>query len=457
MPGLSILVVEDDRLARDNIALHLAGNDVEYAENEAQARKKLAARDHDICFIDLQLGDDDTECSGLKLIPLAAEKGSYSVVMSGHDSDQYVEKAHDLGVNDFFAKGKVGESVAEVLARFEQRRRRAEAADLLEEEFVTTDPSTRASINDALKFAASELPILILGPSGTGKTSLAEIIHKRSGRRGAFVAINCASYSEEMLEVELFGHRKGAFTGATESRKGKLLLADGGTLFLDEVGAMSAKMQTKLLKALEEQAFYPLGSEEPERSRFRIVSATLEDPASLIGAGKLRLDFFQRIHGFTIKLAPLAQRTCDILPLVARFNRQGRKLSFTPEAKERLQRHSWPGNVRELKKLVELLKADESGRVTEQRVEQLLISQPLVAIQEVAQPFTEEQYHYALEHGLKPLIDRMIQAVIRRSLAENGGKKRRAVAMLKINNRMLYKALGRTEAPAPEGGTKDGR
>ena len=445
MDSLSILVVEDDRLARDNIAHHLAGHKLEFAADEAEARKKLAASDHDICFIDLQLGDND-KCSGLNLIPIAADKGSYAVVMSGHDSEPYVEQAYALGVNDFFPKGDVRGSVAAVLARYDQRRRRSETAELFEERYVTVDPTTRAIITEALKYAPSDLPVLILGPSGTGKTSLAKIVHDHSGRKGQFVAINCSSYTEDLLEVELFGHKKGAFTDAKDNRKGKLLLANQGTLFLDEIGAMSLKMQTKLLKAIEEQAFYPIGSDKAETSRFRIISATLEDPATLINAGKLRLDFFQRIVGATIRLPALAQRTCDILPLLSRFNREGRKLSLSAEAKERLLRHSWPGNIRELKKLMELLQADDCGRVTGERVEQLLTSLPILTVQEGGGLLTDELYRYAHAHGIKPMVDRIVQAVIRRSLVENGGKKRAVVAALKINNHVLYKALGRIDA-----------
>lgn len=449
MTPLNILVVDDDSLARDNIADHLRDHEVDFAKNEVEAREKLQRSNPDICFIDLELGDDDKECSGLKIIPLAIEKGSWPVVMTGHDSDPYVERVHGLGCEDFFSKGDLAGSIAAVLARYQNMRRTPQVEGLFEDRFVTVDDGTQKSISKALQYGASDLPVLILGPSGTGKTSLARLIHDHSGRQGGFISINCSSYSEDLLEVELFGYKKGAFTDAKENRKGKLSLADQGTLFLDEIGAMSPNMQTKLLKALEEQVFYPLGSDKQEKSRFRIISATLEEVPALLSSGKLRADFFQRIHGVTVKLPPLVQRTCDILPLVARFNRDGRKLSFSPEAKERLQRHSWPGNVRELKKLIELLRAEERGRVTEERLEELLRSSAIVAVQERGRTLTEEQYQFALEYGLKALLDRIAQAAVRRNLGENDGRKRKTLRSLRMTSYTLYKAMSGKSPGAP--------
>jgi DNA-binding NtrC family response regulator len=371
-PKLRILIVDDEPLARKLLADQLSMHSVEFASSVEEARAMLQARTPDICLLDLDLGDDK-ECSGLALIQAAASQGAYVAVISGHDSDQFVDRAYELGCRDFCAKGDEAASVELVLARYLARR--DEATDgLFTDAFVTEDEDTRAAIRSALAYAPSGLPILILGPSGVGKTSLGRIIHDHSGRPGEYVAINCAAYTEELLEVELFGCKRGAFTGATESRKGKLALADGGTLFLDEIGSMTLAMQSKLLKALEERCFYPLGAERAESSSFRVVSATLEDVNQLMASGRLRFDFFQRVRGYAVNLKPLAQRKCDILPLIARFTRRGKRLSFTHAARAMLLAYDWPGNVRELRRLVDLIVAGEDGRVGEQVVVRLLTS-----------------------------------------------------------------------------------
>lgn len=442
MPRLSILVVEDDALARKVLTEHLKVHEVDLAPDLAAARRKLSAGKHDLCFIDLKLGEDD-DCSGLELLPLAVSKGVYSVVMSGHDSEPIVERAYALGCDDFYAKGNEETNVGRILARFLQRRGGAALDRVFEERLVTKDAATRVDIKEALQYAASDLPLLILGPSGTGKTSLASLIHEQSGRTGEFVSINCAAYTEDLLEAELFGYRKGAFTGAGDSRKGKLLAADQGTLFLDEIGTMSLKMQTKLLKAIEERSFFPLGCDRPETSQFRIISATLEDLQGLIKAGKLRFDFFQRIHGLTVQLRPLAQRPGDVLPLIEFFTRGGKRLSFTPEAKQQLLGHDWPGNIRELKRFVDLLAGGGEGRVTGETVSRLLRA---VRIESASGDFaTDEQYRFALSEGLDRAVDRFVDSVVRRNLQANGGKKTRALADLKISTRLLYSSLKRSQ------------
>ena len=442
MEELSILVVEDNPLAVELLKTYLEGYKVDSAGNADTARRKLAKTKYDLCFIDLELGDKD-ECSGLTLIEPARSIGAYTVVMSGHDSEPIVERAYALGCDDFYAKGNEGTNIGVLLEKFHRLRKGNSKDSLFASLFVTRDPDTRTGVEEALKYAPSTLPILILGPSGTGKTSLARIIHDHSGRRGDFVSINCSAYTEDLLEAELFGYRKGAFTGAAEHRKGKLLQAAGGTLFLDEIGSMSLKMQTKLLKAIEEKSFYPLGSDIAVKSDFRVLSATLEDIQNLIKSGQLRFDFYQRIHGLTIKLSSLAKRQCDIFPLIELFTRGGKLLSFTSDAKRVILAHGWQGNIRELKKFVDLLVAGGEGQVSDTVVRKLLTALPENG---TLQSFvTDEQYRYALGEGAPAATTRFIDSLIERNLAAHGGKRTRVLAALRISTSALYASLRRMQ------------
>ncbi|HNW42870.1 MAG TPA: sigma 54-interacting transcriptional regulator [Elusimicrobiales bacterium] len=444
MQKLKILVIEDDSLAREVMAENLAGHAVDFAADKAAAERRLKAGDYDICFVDLLLGVDD-DYSGLKLIPLAAAKKIYTVVMSGCDTEDTISRAYALGCSEFYVKGNEVANIPAIIVRYLQGDGGKKAQEIFAGDFITHDPETRGLVTEALKYAATSLPLMILGPSGTGKTTLAQLLHDHSGREGDFVAMNCSAYTEDLLEAELFGYKRGAFTGAHENRKGKLAQADKGTLFLDEIGAMSQNMQVKLLKAIEEKRFSPLGSDKPEYSDFRVMSATLEDVQKLLAEKQLRFDFFQRVHGMTITLKPLAQRKCDIFPLMQALTRKGKRLAFEPEAREYVLAHNWPGNTRELKRFVELVSAGTHGQVTlETARRHITPAAPATAATGAA---AGEYYDYALKHGLAAAVDRLTGELVNRSLDENGGKRAAVLAQLKISKRLLYGTLSKTRGP----------
>jgi two-component system response regulator HydG len=227
-------------------------------------------------------------------------------------------------------------------------------------DLVADSPAMRAVLQLVKEVGPSDSPVLITGETGVGKEMVARALHSAGPRAyGPFVPLNCGGQSENLLESELFGHEKGAFTGAVKTRRGRLEMADKGTLFLDEVGEISAKMQVDLLRVLEEKSFHRLGGSQMVQSDFRLISATHRDLAAMVRAGDFRQDFFYRINVISIKVPPLRDRPEDISLLaqyfLERYSRETGKTmeGITPEALELLAAYSWPGNVRELKNVME--------------------------------------------------------------------------------------------------------
>jgi transcriptional regulator with PAS, ATPase and Fis domain len=240
-----------------------------------------------------------------------------------------------------------------------QRTAEAKTERLLQRltpELVAESPAMRAALAAARQVAGADATVLLLGESGTGKSQLARVIHYQSKRAAApFVEVHCAALPETLLEGELFGHEKGAFTGATQRKPGHLAAADGGTLFLDEIGEITPATQVKLLRFLQGRTFVPLGATGERTVDARVVSATNRDLDVAVKDGTFREDFFYRLNVFAIVVPPLRERREDVIPLAERFlsSRGIPPAKLSPEARERLLAHAWPGNVRELENALE--------------------------------------------------------------------------------------------------------
>jgi two-component system, NtrC family, nitrogen regulation response regulator NtrX len=363
-----ILVVDDEENVRASLVGVLGdeGFQVEAAESGEACLTAVNRKPFDLILLDVWLPGRD----GLSVLRELRTRSpqTYVVMISGHGTIETAVQATKLGAFDFIEKPLSVDKLLLVLQHALDRRRLEQEnrnlREILRRENVMIGTSVpMQALRKQIDFAApTEGRVLIYGENGTGKELVARLLHLQSQRRnGPFVEVNCAAIPEDLIESELFGNIRGAFTGATESRKGKFELADRGTLFLDEVGDMSLKTQAKVLRVLEEQRFHPVGSNDAVDIDVRVIAATNKNLEEKIEEGVFREDLFFRLNVLPFEVPPLRQRTEDIPLLAAHFmelfcNRYGRELqSFDSAAMECLQRYGWPGNVRELKNTVERL------------------------------------------------------------------------------------------------------
>ncbi len=366
----SILVVDDDELMRTFIGtvLHEDGYEVDTAEDGKTGLNKFKNRDFDLVITDLKMPD----MSGVDLMQLGREiKPNVPwIVITAYGSINNAVEAMRAGAVDYLTKPfKSPEELRHVIRRvFKETEAEEKIAFLSEELGKQFPPLEMIFLGDSMQkvhemvrsVAPTPATVLISGPSGTGKELVARVIHQLSPRREKpLVAIHCAALVDTLLESELFGHEKGAFTGAVSTRKGRFEVADGGTVFLDEVGEISPAMQVKLLRVLQERVYERVGGTTPKSVDIRIISATNKDLKAEVDAGRFREDLFYRLNVFPISLPPLIDRQEAIIPLaeffVSKFAQSlGKKTpSFTVEAKRLLNIYKWPGNIRELQNVVE--------------------------------------------------------------------------------------------------------
>jgi DNA-binding NtrC family response regulator len=462
-----VLIVEDEAPLREVIAEQLAdrGFIVEQAESGEQALDRLSSFAFDILIADLHLPGVDGSTvveKGVEIYP-----DLIGIVVTGYGTVKTAVEAIKRGAADFITKPFQFESLMHVLnTALEQRRLKSENAYLrsqLEERYRFEGIIGRSRVMRDLfhlleTVAGTSSTILIAGETGTGKELVARAIHHNSPRRSQrFVAINCSAIPETLLEAELFGHVRGAFTGAIANRPGRLEQANRGTLFLDEVGTMSTPLQMKLLRVLQEREFERVGDNHPIRVDVRVIAATNSDLRRMVAEGRFREDLFYRLNVIPIQLPPLRDRKEDIPLLVhhflGEFTRQGPTgttangaagspgavtLTVSQQAMRRLMAYGWPGNVRQLENAVERAVALLGGRT---QVE--LFDLP-PDIQEVEEPEASRSMVLP-EEGMDfaGFIRGIERDLISQSLERTGGNKERAARLLNLKRTTLVEKLKR--------------
>src|SRR5919108_147903 len=369
MASGKILVVDDDAnlLELVKIRLESAGYDVAATLESGDAMAAIRTQPFELCLIDLMLSDRDG-------ISLMEEIHRFNpdlptIILTAHGTIESAVEAMRKGAYSYLTKPfEPQDLLLQIDRALEHRRLNSEIKrlkGLLEEKYdfaniIARSAKMRAVLDIVTRIAKLDSTVYIHGESGTGKELIAKAIHLASDRSDqAFVALNCAALPETLLESELFGHEKGSFTGAVRSTRGLFTQAHGGTLFLDEIGDMPLATQSKLLRALQERQFYPVGSDIPVGVDVRVIVATNKDLEEQVKKGRFRDDLFYRIHVIPISLPPLRERKEDIVPLVEsflkKFSQQMKKevKGLTPEAVRKLMLHDWPGNVRELENTIE--------------------------------------------------------------------------------------------------------
>jgi DNA-binding NtrC family response regulator len=454
-----VLVAEDDRVARELLCEILRGEgfEVESVDDGAGAIERAVAGRYDLVVSDVRM----ERSGGLDVLKAFTERAPSTpvILITAFGDVTGAMEAIQRGAYDYVSKPFNVEELKLTVARALERKR-------LVAEQKTVPPEARTNLQDIVgktpvmlevyklvaRVAASTATVFVHGESGTGKELVARAIHTHSPRAGgAFVPVNCTALTESLLESELFGHAKGAFTGAIASKRGLFEMANGGTLFLDEIGDMGPKMQAQLLRTLQDGEVRPVGGAESIRVDVRLVCATNKDLEEEVKAGRFREDLYFRINVVTIRLPPLRERREDIPVLVGHFlhklalRERREPAAMSPEALRLLSGYAFPGNVRELENAIERAVAVAKGNV-------ILPSDLPPEVGGGPEPGAGAETGGILgEVGNRPTLAELERRYIQLVLGEVGGNKKKAAEKLGIDRRTLYRALERSGEPLPDG------
>jgi DNA-binding NtrC family response regulator len=450
--GTILLVDDEEKLLRHlGRALRDEGHEVVTAQRASDAQEMLQARPFDVLVVDNRMPGK----TGLELIrelQAAGEPGDRPqiLLMTAHATLESAIEAMRLGAFDYLQKPfEVEELLVTVARALEHHRLRSQHRYLLserEEEFNHYGIVGKSrGIQDLLevvdRVAKSRSTVLVTGETGTGKEMAARAIHARSAQRDMpMIKVSCAAIPESLLESELFGHVRGAFTGATANRKGKFALADGGTLFLDEIGTMAASLQAKLLRVVQEREFEPLGSERTEKVELRVVAATNRDLRQMVAEGRFQEDLYYRLSVIPLHIPPLRERRDDIPLLVEHFvarhsARAGKRIEgIAPDVLPRLEAYDWPGNVRELENTIE--------RAV------VLSRKPVIELGDISMQGASSPSAGTLPSSrLHANVEWVERESIRLALIRSGGVKKDAAEDLGISQRALSYYLSKYKIP----------
>jgi DNA-binding NtrC family response regulator len=471
---VKILVVDDQRSARLVIKRMLGaieGVTVVEASGVADAMEAIARESPDLFLLDIRLSSDPRDHGGLDLLRKIRESGNATpaVMVTSLTELSQIREAMRSGAQDYVLKDELSpELLVPIVQGFRERLAlRGEVALLRERVQRTWGVSGIIGSSQAIdavrrmvpRVADADAVVLIRGETGTGKELVARAIHETSGRRGQpFVAVNCSALPGTLVESMLFGHERGAFTGADRRMRGQFELAGSGTILLDEIAEMPVELQAKLLRVLEERTFRPIGSETTIALKARVLASTHVDLEERIAEGRFRQDLFYRLNVVSIVLPSLVDRDDDVPALVNAFASElSRKLKFTENAMAWLSRRLWPGNVRELRNVVErlaLLAEDDlvDVRVLETYCEPLGASQSRQEIDRLARALL------ALPDRLGSKLAVMQRAVLHHAVETCGGNKSAAARMIGVDRKALERRWDRLTEPAadePEGPGSD--
>lgn len=455
MKSMKVIVIDDEPAIRQILAAFLVkeGYDVLQAQNGQEALEYLSKGEIQVAICDIRMPIID----GIELMSRVRSAGidTNFIMMTAFGSMDTAIEAIKAGASDYMVKPVRKEEVLHRLQkiqdmrglRAENRVLRSLVHGMRKDAYPFISPEMRAADRLVAKVAPTDSTVLITGESGTGKGVIARQIHAQSGRANApFVPVNCGALPENLIESELFGHVKGAFTGADKLRKGLFLEADTGTIFLDEIGELPLALQVKLLHVIEDKTIRALGSEQARRADVRIVTATNRDLPKMVAEGKFREDLYFRLSVFHIHSPPLRNRQQDILGLVRFLLKRGAtnmgetvEITMDREAEELLVAYEWPGNVREMENVIDraLILADD-GRIT-------CADLPL-QITKGASSCAPTAEQLGRGDSLREQVRRYENTVICKALADADGDRRVAAQQLGLGLSSLYRKLEEFEA-----------